>query len=288
MEIDFSKYLPLGTAIISASIVYWYSMRSKKGDRLIQFTQDNLREIYSPIYHEMKKIINKSICPKDRERMLDSFFDKYSNINTSIYKLGNIELLNSFYDLQEKFAMFKPSRDLELWRNFWWEFENLFFYKISQGYKNSIALLYREFNWQQHLQISPYWKKIYLELVKFLFDTAKGSNVALLFIEYLIISSNIFAINLFPRDSWKVNLKILGLSVLFTLILKFANLDYSNFTSNPQKGVISKSFEKYFPRVSKWWKNMFITKRSYNKVPEMDTTLIHKEDYEIRSFSNRN
>lgn len=73
MEIDIVKYLPVATAILSVTLGYMFGIRTKKNDRLVQFTQENMKEVFSPMYHEMRKIISDSVKPRDREQLLDAF-----------------------------------------------------------------------------------------------------------------------------------------------------------------------------------------------------------------------
>ncbi|MFC9775961.1 hypothetical protein [Paenibacillus chitinolyticus] len=268
MDIDFTKYLPVAAAILSATLGYIFGIRTKKNDRLVQFTQENLKEVYSPMYHDMKKIIADSVKPKDRELMLDTFFERYIGNDTSIYKLGSLELLDTFYELNDRYGQFKLSRDEGLWKDIWWEFESNFFYKVKEGYRNSTDLLYRDFRWQQYVQTKPYWKKFYFESMKFLFETVKGINVISALLVYFSTCFKLLGLGLFPNDFWIFSLMILGLSILATLVLMLPNIQYISLTSNLKESFFRQVAKKMFPVLVVKWDNLFI-KKDYEKVPKM-------------------
>lgn len=268
MEIDFTRYLPVAAAILSATLGYMFGIRTKKNDRLIQFSQENLKEVFSPMYHEMKKIIANSVKPKDRELMLDTFFERYIGKDTSIYKLGNSEFLDKFYELSDRYRQFKLSRDEGLWKEIWWEFENNLFYKVKEGYRNSINLLYSDFNWQQYIQTKPYWMKFYFESMKFLFETVKGINVISALLLYFSGCFKLLGFGLFPNDFWFFSLMILGMSLLTTLFLIPLNIQYISLSSNSKQSFFRQVMKKLFPKILLKWDGLFI-KKDYDKVPEM-------------------
>jgi len=268
MDMDFTKYLPVVAAVLSATLGYGFGVRTKKNDRLIQFTQENLKEVYSPMYHEMKKLVSDSLTYKFREELLDAFFKKYLSSDTSIYKLGNLELLDSFYELSNKYRQFKKIREEELWKEFWWEFENNLFYKVEEGYRNSTNLLYRDFKWQQYIQTKPYWMKAYFESMKFLFVTAKGLNAISFLLVYFSGCSELFGLGIFPEDFWKLSLFILGLSILATTLLLLPNAHYNSLSSNSKDSFIRLVMKKLFPKMLVKWDRLFI-KKDYDKVPKM-------------------
>ncbi|MGZ9583810.1 hypothetical protein [Paenibacillus marinisediminis] len=277
MDIDFMKYLPLVAAILSASLGYMFGIRTKKNDRLFHFTQENLKEVFSPMYHEMKKIISDTVTPKDRELMLDTFFKRYASTDTSIYKLGSLELLDTFYELSNKYEQFKQSRDEGLWKDIWWEFENNLFYKVKEGFRNSTNLLYRDFNWQQYIQTKPYWLKFYFESMKFLYETVKGINVISALLVYFSGCFKLLGLGLFPNDFWLVSLMILGIGLLASLILIMPNIQYITLTSNSKDSFSRKVMKKRFPKILAKWDRLFI-KKDYDTVPIM---------YEKKSFEER-
>jgi len=269
MDIDFAKYLPIAPAILSATLGYMLGIRNKKNDRLIQFTQENLKDVFSPMYHELKHIITYSESSKNREMMIDNFFENYNTKNTNIYKLGNLELLDTFYELNDKYVQFKLLRDEELWKEIWWELENKFFYKIEDGYKNSTNLLYRDFRWQQYIQSKPYWMKFYFESMKFLFDTAKGINIICFLMFYFSGCFELLGQKLFPKDFWIFSLVILGLSLMTTLVLLMPNVQYLSMSSNSKQSFSRKVIKKIFPKLLDRWDNFVVGKRNFEKIPKM-------------------
>ncbi|MEK5255938.1 hypothetical protein NST74_20910 [Paenibacillus sp. FSL F4-0125] len=277
MEIDIVKYLPVATAILSVTLGYMFGIRTKKNDRLVQFTQENMKEVFSPMYHEMRKIISDSVKPRDREQLLDAFFEKYLANNTSIYKLGNLELVDTFYELSENYRQFKLLRDEGLWKEILWEFKNTLYYKVKEGYRNSTNLLYREFKWQQYIQTKPYWKRFYFESMKFLFETVKGINVISALLVYFSGFFKLLGRGLFPKDFWLFSLMLLGLSLFASLILIMPNIQYITLTSNSKDSFSRKVMKKHFPNILAKWDGLFL-KKDYTTVPKMYEKRLFEEE----------
>jgi len=267
-DIDFIKYLPVITSIITATLGYMFGGRSKRNDALVQSTKESLEKAFNPIYHEIEFEIKGAENSTQREKMLDKFFKKYTSNTTIIYKLGNSKLIDEFYELSHKYKSFKSLRDENLWKDFWYEFENNFFLKIKEGYKNSINLLHRDLNWQQYVQAKPYWQKFYFETMKFLFDTVKGINIALLLTVYFSGCFKLFGLDLFPSSFWEASVVLLIVSLCLTGFLMMLNVQYLTLSSNSREGFTRKIMKKVMPRTLKWWDNLFL-KREYDKVPKM-------------------
>jgi len=263
------QYLPVATAVLSASLGYIYGIRGKKNDRMIQFTQENLKEVYSPMYHELEKLFENTIRPEDRERMLDAYFEKYTAFDTPAFKLGSLEILDTLYELRDKYKEFKAARDESKWEDFWWELKNNLFYKVKEGYRTSIRLLYRDFKWQQYTQSKSYWMKFYLELIRLLFETAKGVNIISLILVYFSVSFELLGADLLPNDFWLFSLLTLGMSVVATSFLMILNVQYISLTSNPKDSFSRQFLRRKFPRILEKWDSLFIGKKSYDDVPKM-------------------
>ena len=268
MDIDFVKYLPIITAIISVVLGYIFGSRAKKNERLLQYTEENLRQVFSPMYHEILKITANQESKK-REILIDALFAKYLANETPIYKIGNLELLDIFYELSERYNTFKLERSEQLWNEFWYDFINILFYKVNQGYRNSTKLLYQDFIWQQFIQSKPYWMKFYFESMKFLYETFKGINIACLLLFYFSASFTLFGLGLFPGDFWKLCLVLLGLSISTTLLLIPLNAQYIDLTSNTKDNFYRRFMKKRLPNFYAKLNNIFISKKNYDNIPEM-------------------
>ncbi|MEC0093216.1 hypothetical protein [Paenibacillus macquariensis] len=277
MEIDYIKYLPVIAAILSVVLGFMFGTRTKKNDRLMQYTEENLEKLFSPMYHEMLKIIS---CekPKEREELIDVFFVKYLASDTPIYKIGSLELLDTFYELNDSYNKFKRERDEEIWDEFFYNFECVIFYKVNEGYRNSTNLLYRDFNWHQYIQTKPYWMKFYFESMKFLYETIKGVTVISLLLFYFSGCFSLFKIGLFPKDFWLLSLAFLGLSALTMLILLVPNAQYISLTSNSKQSFTRKVMRKHFPKLRANWDGLFRVKKDYDKVPKMYKKQLFKDE----------
>ncbi|MBP1996062.1 hypothetical protein [Paenibacillus eucommiae] len=127
-----NNYVPLLAAIVSMTLAYYYGQRTKIKDRVIDYSKENVKDIWSPLYHELRAIFIQTLPEekKQREDLLDSFFSKYLSSNTQIYKLDDEELLETFYDLSDKYRGFKNTRDNKLWEEFMHSFKNDFYRKL--------------------------------------------------------------------------------------------------------------------------------------------------------------
>lgn len=221
------------------------------------------------MYHEIKDMLGDSISPKSRELALDKFFQKYNSVDISIFKLGNMNLLNTFYELKDQYKLFKQLRDDKLWKELWWEFEKGFFCKLEETYWNSIALLYREFNWQQYIQTKPYWMRFYFETMKFLFETFKGLSIISLILFYFSGCFKLIGLKLLPSDFWLISLIILGFSSITTALLTMPNAQYIELTSNSKKSFFRNIIKNKLPKLYTRWDGFLVSKKNIDKMPAM-------------------
>jgi hypothetical protein len=269
MNINLTTYLPLMSAILSLTLGYFFGIRTKKNDRLFQYTQENIKEVLSPMYHEMLVIIEEGLVPKDRENLIFAFFKTHQSSNTLIYKFGNMDLFEAFYDLSIRYREFKQTRNESLWKEFWHEFENTFFYKLKKEYIKSTSLIFHEFKWQQYIQTKPYWLKSYYEVMKFLFETMQGIIVISLLFVYFSGLFKLFGLGLFPKDFFTFSCIILGLSVIVTLILIMPNFTYIDLKSNSKQSFFRNTLKKLLPKLSDKWDKFLVGKKNFDKVPKM-------------------
>lgn len=267
-----TNYIPVIAACVAAILGYFFGQRTKKHDRVIQFSLDSVKEIYSPMYHELKDITHSSLPPKERELKIDAFFLKHLSSNTQIYKLGNVEIFDLFYELSNKYMAFKESRDENIWRDFWVSFENEFYFRIKDEYDNLTNLIYHEFKWQQFILNKPYWLKSYYEVMRFLLETFKGILVVLALIAYFTGAFELFKIGLFPKDTFKLCTLLFFMSSVIFTILVMLNLQYINLSAKKRKNSFSRNFmKKFLPRFLTWWDNFLMQKgnNDLSKVPKM-------------------
>ncbi|MFS0840374.1 hypothetical protein [Paenibacillus sp. 1P03SA] len=265
MEINYSTYLPFAVAVVSATLGYFFGSRTKKNDRIILYTQENLKDVVSPFYHEMIRIMNRSLQPKQREDLLDNFFEMYMSNNTFVYKLGNLNVLDSFYDLNLKYLEFKQNRDVTKWNEFWHSLEENFFNTIKKEYRGSISLVYHQFKWQQYIHVQTYWKRIYFELVKFLYDTAIGMIAVSLILIYFSGLFKFFGLGVFAKEFLVDSLLFFGFSVVLAAFLTIINTQYSNMSSNTKQiDWLDKKLSKILN-----WRKFSVEKKDFSDVPNM-------------------
>jgi hypothetical protein len=266
------SYLPLVTAILSALLGYFFGQRTKKTERVIQYSQDNIKEIYSPMYHQLLEIFNEYLTSIERENLLDIFFKKHLAPDTTIFKLGNVELLDVFYELSQKYSKFKSIRDNSIWKDFWLALENDLYLKVKEEYRSLNSLVYHEFKWQQHILNKPYWLKSYFELMKFLFETSKGTVVALTLMVYISGFLKLFGNDLLPADFFKLSFMFLGMSLTIMISLVVPNIPYISLSTGSKKNSFGRLIlKKMVPKLLDWWDKLFLLKHTndYRKVPKM-------------------
>lgn len=265
---DFGKYLPLIAAVIAATLSYILGGRSRKNDVILQSTKENLKDIISPMYNEIELRVKSIGNAKEREKLLDDFFERYTTNDTVIYKLGSLRLIDEFYDLYKKYKEFKGARSEKAWKEFWWEFDNIFFPKLKDNYRNSINLIYRDFNWQQYILTKSYWKRFYHEVMKFLLDTMKGVNIVSILSLYFSVIFKIAGLKFFPDDLWKLSIMLLLLSLALTGLLILFNIQYLAMSSISKQSFERKIVRKIAPNLLDKWDNMFL-KKDYESIPKM-------------------
>lgn len=179
-------YLPLAIAVLTFFLGYIVSLRYKKIDRFYFQTQENLKEICSPMYHEIRDVC-RARTPEDRDKLLDAFFQKYSSNDSGVYKIGNNFLLEWYYMMEDNFFNYKSNQTEKNWEVFWLSFYR-FHIMLKNEFWSNFRILYYEFRWLRNIWgTNNYLFRFIKETTRFIIDTLNFLiGVILIIFSYMI------------------------------------------------------------------------------------------------------
>lgn len=249
---DYAPYLSIVVNVFAIFFGYFIGVRKFKTEYFYSNLKDSLSLILSPMFHEIKEIrdIENSY---QRDIKLRDFFTKYSSSKTVIYKIGNMFLLNWYYEMEELYKDYCKLRDDKSWSEFWIKFDR-FYIMIKDYYLNTFSTLYIEHTWMLKLNTTGFTYRFLNELARFLYEyfellIALGGIMAV-----VILSDRLSNTNLFSNDF--INLYLLVYVFIFmifaiTIVLASNYLSFINMQKPKSKFKVI--IEKRFPKIFKWW-----------------------------------
>lgn len=233
---------------------------------------ENLKDICSPMFHELRKI-KQTDDPEKREAMLRIFFEKHTDSNSNVYKLANRFIIDSFYEMEQEFNKFLKTRSQKDWTEFWYNFVS-FYIMVEEEYFSNYDFIYREFGWLRSLWKGNFFLRIVQEFIKLLYTTSSFLVIVCVFLVYLTVYDYFVGTNYAPEGSIKLAVIITFSSIMiWGLTLAMAS-HYLAMTKNKRKkGYLRKFCEKYSPKIVSFWDNWLGHQPKWIKdkitVPEM-------------------
>lgn len=159
------EYLPILVAIIAASIAYLYAKRNNKLNNFYTQVKESLEGILGSMYFDLRIIFQiEDEVEKDYE--VQKWFNKHGHIEMSLFKLGDLNLINSYLDLEKEYRKL-TNRTQKDQKAFYINLER-FYSNLDKHYWNSFQSLYNDYNWFNTVLNRPFPVKIALELAKHL------------------------------------------------------------------------------------------------------------------------
>jgi hypothetical protein len=262
---EYLPYLPLVIALVAASLGYITGQRSGKINRFFQQVDVNLKEVCGPMYFSLKRIFEIEDAQK-REEIIDQFFEKFSNQNPNLYKLGNKFILDWLIETENLYVRFKKSRRLEDWDEYW---KHLFSLKVmlEHEYWKNFDSLYGEYRWFQRTLTSNIFIRVWHEILYILFQAFQFAIlVSMLFVFYSIW--DYFFIEKLPSDTILLASLILILSIMFYGILMVMGADINGLRKQ-RESFVRNLGKKYTPRLINFWDKEFLRSSKKIEIPDM-------------------
>ncbi|MFD2368879.1 hypothetical protein ACFSO0_02515 [Brevibacillus sp. GCM10020057] len=270
--VEMQPYLPIVLSFVTATLGYIVGIRTKKFERLYSHAQENLKDICSPMFHELKKI-KREESSEQREELLKSFFEKYTDSTSNVFKLANRFMLSWFYEMEEEFIGFLKDRETEKWKSFWYKFEG-FYTMLENEYYANYDLVYRDFRWMRSIWKGNSLLRIVQEMIRFLYEISVFIVIVSAFILYFTIYDLFVDTDLIPNGSIQIAIMVTLFSIVIWALMSIIASHYLSMTKlDSKKSVIGKFFLKRFPKVfsfyDKWLGNQPKWVKEKIKVPEM-------------------
>jgi hypothetical protein len=197
--IKIKDYLPLIIALLTLFIGYIVAIRHKKIDRFYSQVHESLKDVIGPMLFEIRRI-QKSNNIDERDNLIESFFSKYTQTDSPLYKIANSFLLEWFFEMEESFNKYRHFPTDDNWEEFW-----LFFYRFHVMIKNefwtNFRTLYYEFRWEKNIWgTNNYLLRFLKQTIRFILDTLNFLVGALLILFAYIIWSNFKGEYTLPKE----------------------------------------------------------------------------------------
>lgn len=199
--------LSLITAVLSATIAYFYNVKHKDLDRFYKNAQENMETLIEPIYFKLKDI--ETIVDKKRKiEILKEFFDSYNYNKINISRLGNRKLIDNFLKSEVAFKKILIDNNEFLYQELILNIKQLK-QVVDKDYWKLFEVIYKDYNWYKQTVDMNYILRLLLRLGFFLESTLYG----LIFISFtLIIFFVIYSVGISSFDTFIF-------SVLLTIFL---------------------------------------------------------------------
>ena len=180
----YGQYLPVATVFLAAFLAYIFSNKRFKLERFHKDAEISLKEFYSPVFHEMRQIINIDSLYKDK--LICNFVKKHTGVDTVLYKSYNMNLNGLFYDLDEAINEYNKSKEDQDYKECEKIFNSIYFI-VKNEYEDFQSSLYKHYPWYKHLNKRSYLIRLLMDLGTLFYDTVLWVFLLWLFILYGIL-----------------------------------------------------------------------------------------------------
>lgn len=265
-------FMPLIASIFTGFVGYFLGIRGKKRDRFLNMAEDNLKEFYSPIYHEIHLILASQHIT-DRKILIDDFFKKYMSSSTPIYRIGNSFLLDWFYEMEKAYSLFLSERTIGNWSKFWRMFLS-FYQMMESNYRNIHFTVFRDVQWKEYLSRKNMFFSLLIEIVGLLYEAIAFLTVA----AFISILLGLYGVLVGIPGCNKTVLMWLVIAFLatilllsFLIVIAHSYLMYKTPSRMNDNSLLTRLIEKIFHMDT--WEEWLAKKYPDEVVPEMPTEM---------------
>lgn len=244
------QFLPVISSMIAAFLGYFFGQRGKKNQQFIKQVENSLDEVCAPLFYELKKIKEISNNYK-KEKMLKVMFEKYTAENSKVHKIGNMNILECFYELEKTFSILSKERKDNDRIKFNIQFSK-FYSMVEKEYWINVTVMYRDYRWFTYSSSKSYFTKYVVGLTRFIYEIAKLFVIIWLLGCYLLIYQKIIGqaiVPLFVSEIIIYSSAPVILLFLFTwmIIITYKGVIYQ------KRSEVSRWMRKKFPRLMHFW-----------------------------------
>ncbi|MEC4201701.1 MULTISPECIES: hypothetical protein [Bacillus] len=240
---DFAVYL---APVLSSYLTYLFLKRKSRSDKYEEQAKESLNEACGPLYFALNKILNKT-NKAEIEFELEKFIEKYFDNPSSLIKLKERNIIDSFNKVAEYYHLYLSHKDNETYQHL---MEELLLLKIEV--ENEFNLDHRVVNngykwFQLAASQENYW-------IRSAINFYRGFSQTVTFLLYV----EIFLIYLFIVDRFMTEEQLLiplrPYFMLFTIVILvcFVLVLLINYSIHVSQGKYSSRYKTIRERVAKW------------------------------------
>lgn len=251
------EYLPILTAFLGAFLAYIFNNRKNRFDRFYIEAAESLKEFYSPIFHEMRRIKSEDDIEVKTE-LLNKLIKSLVATDTNIYKAYNENLIELVYELDELLNKYMRNKDDEKLKSCFEHFDKIY-YKVKKEYLDIQRSLYKQYPWHKKLIRTNYIVRLIFDSGLLFYDTVLFIGMCWLFLVYIIIVNRIQGKNDIPiviKDNFRgISSIVIGLfmfAMICVLPYFFVVMDYRK-----QNKIFDAADKIIFGNIAKLFKKIF-------------------------------
>ncbi|MDA2118463.1 hypothetical protein ACTFPA_26055 [Bacillus cereus group sp. MYBK59-1] len=257
---NIKEYIPFIIPILAATVGYIFGQRTTKTNRFYTQNENNLKTVIEPLFLSIKVIMRENSGFK-RERLLDDLFELYILEEKGLYQIGNKDLIDNFFYVEELYKDFKIEKSEEKWKKFWIAL-NYYYQSIEGEYWSNFYTLYRNYGWYLYSLNRNIFVRIFFETIRFLKDTVNFlTSLSVGFLVFSLYDKLLYLISdkrIMPEGSIVMSIQLLIFCIaLYGFITIF---DAFSPNSSQQKSFIDKLIKKYTNEKKKYEKKIRIPK----------------------------
>lgn len=163
--INIKEYIPFIIPIVAATVGYIFGQRTTKVNRFYTQNENNLKTVIEPLFLSIKVIMRETSGFK-REKLLDDLFELHILEGKGLYQIGNKDLIDKFFYVEELYNDFKKDKSVEKWKEFWIAL-SCYYKSIKKEYWSNFYTLYRNYRWYLHSLNKNIFVRIFLRRLDF-------------------------------------------------------------------------------------------------------------------------
>ncbi|HEX8965441.1 MAG TPA: hypothetical protein VF820_03365 [Patescibacteria group bacterium] len=221
-------------AVVASLLGYIWGQRTKRFDQYYTQSSESLKDACSPIFHELRQIINSKHNEK-QEILIREFFERYTGKESKIYKIGNVDIINDFYELSDSYESWTRLRTEDQMSEMFDKLKH-FYFIIEKEYYDTIKSIFYKYKWNRFILSKIYPARIFFEFFRVIHDTMLFilivSFISWFYIFYVVhfCKDNVYAKILLPYSSISFNffesIVLLYMMLLFLSLGTLSSLSY--------------------------------------------------------------
>ncbi|WP_234122372.1 hypothetical protein [Clostridium hydrogenum] len=243
-------YIPVILAILTPILTYLIGVRKGNNEKFDLQLENNLKDVISPMLHEIKAITRQQEESNERNKLLKKFFEKYGASDSKLYEMSNKYICDKYYETEKYYYKFMQNKNQNNWEDFWTYF--ISFNKLIDNEYNKIkSILYSNYVWLMDLSNKNKISRVFMEIMVMFYELSK----------FILMACIIFLIAMviyYEEDKSFIHGYDIKIMILLSLAILIVNMilssclsEYIQAIQNQKDSMIKKYLRRKHPNIIK-------------------------------------